>query len=488
MKARRTPGPYRPAACAALSLAVLVIAVAPAGAVFNASHDYEAVVAFGTGIGEGNLTIVSGQGSVDARGTDAGIAVIGTTGFEIAGLGRACWGTLPVCETGNLTLDIRSGSAVGLYIPGPVQATLVADHMLATFQDFGDEEAVATSGFGVDQAILASAVGGNATLVLPVIPPGTVLDDVAGIVNLDGRSIIEVVRDGVTLARIDTAREPVYFSGAPVAGRIVGDAYILPFASGSTAALVPAGPEAAAAGLDLEHILAAWERMSGARPESAPEIGAFSGFLDGALLTMPGAGSGPEGFVLVRYQSLDLVGGTDVHVSAVAPLVMEEGHVRGAEALIGIGYIALPLWSILLWCLALGIMVARVAARSPKKNERWDPYRWIGLVSGGAAFLLVAWLWDREVHAVLGVSALSGPGEIPLGILVLVQFGFLGLILFATAAPLRTLIRNGLMLARQGTFMGLAAPVATIAGFLIGVTLLPSYLEHVLQRVLEQVA
>ena len=57
----------------------------------------------------------------------------------------------------------------------------------------------------------------------------------------------------------------------------------------------------------------------------------------------------------------------------------------------------------------------------------------------------------------------------------------------SAAAPLRMIMRNGLLLGRQGTFMGLGTGIAYLIGYAIGATLLLAYVELILQAVMENV-
>jgi hypothetical protein len=182
---------------------------------------------------------------------------------------------------------------------------------------------------------------------------------------------------------------------------------------------------------------------------------------------------------------LDAAGGASVTASGQGPLRIQDGRVQNAPALIGFALFQLPWWSYLLWVLAIGAFVTRIVLgeKAPKKNERWDRLRWIGWVVGPIAFLLFFLLWDNEVRTVWGVSLLSNVSGAGFVAILLLEIMPMSLVFFAVVTPLRILIKSGLRLGKQGTFMGLAGPTATLLGFLLGATLMLSYVDLALRQI-----
>ncbi|HJQ92692.1 MAG TPA: hypothetical protein VJ874_00230, partial [Candidatus Thermoplasmatota archaeon] len=221
---------------------------------------------------------------------------------------------------------------------------------------------------------------------------------------------------------------------------------------------------------------------------------AFDAFADatpalfaGAVLSLPASGAGGDGFAFARTPTLEVRGLQDGRLawSGKAALDVHDGRVEGAQPLHGIGFVALPWWGWLLWIAALTVWIVRLVRKPEKKNPRWDPHKWVGWVASAVVFLLVFWLWDLEMRAVLGLSLFSGHLTGQMFLLIgLLQVATLGLLSFAAIAPLRMILRNTSLLLHQGTFMGLAGAVAGLLGFLIGATLLRSGLDLVFGQIL----
>src|SRR5205085_10597168 len=94
--------------------------------------------------------------------------------------------------------------------------------------------------------------------------------------------------------------------------------------------------------------------------------------------------------------------------SGTATLDVHGGHVAGAKKLYGFALFKLPWWSWILWILGIGLWVTRLALKPEKHHPTWDRFRWIGWIVSPLAYLLVLFLWDIEVKAVLGLSLLTG--------------------------------------------------------------------------------
>lgn len=159
---------------------------------------------------------------------------------------------------------------------------------------------------------------------------------------------------------------------------------------------------------------------------------------------------------------------------------------RGAQELHGFWLIQLPWWGWLLWAVAIGVFVTRLAVKPVQEDDRWEQYRWVGWLAGFALFVLVFVLWDLEMRSVWGTSVFTtNTTGTAFFITLALQLGTMALVLGAVAWPISIIVKNSLLLGRQGTFMGLGKPTSMLLAYLLGATLFLAYLELILQRVVE---
>jgi hypothetical protein len=502
--------PRRALALATLSLLALAAAATPgAQAALNGPRPYQDDLPYLPSLAGPDFTMASGRAEVVIPDGDGTWGFFATSGATVSGLTRVCWtATLRQCAdsaTGDLAIEVLPGGSFGVEFPTGADATLEARHALALFVDMGGTGDL--NGLDLGLSLVAPVVEGEARFTdIPDIP-AALLDPTSG----DGGSLAATeaatrieVRDGSTVhASLSGKDAPVTFAGSPSFTPIVTELAVLPFeGAGSVARFEEADREDAAVGLDLARINRLMGRLYAANsgaPTEADDLdenafdafgGATAALFAGAVLSLPSADGSPnagEGFAFARTPTLQVQGLPDGRLawSGKATLDVHDGHVEGAQPLYGIGFIALPWWGWLLWAIALTVWIVRLVRKPEKKNPKWDRFKWVGWVASAAVFLLVFWLWDLEMRAVLGLSLLSGDlsGQMLLLVLLL-QVATLGLVSFAAIAPLRTILRNSSLLLGQGTFMGLAGAVAGILGFLIGATLLRSGLDLVFSQVL----
>jgi hypothetical protein len=171
-----------------------------------------------------------------------------------------------------------------------------------------------------------------------------------------------------------------------------------------------------------------------------------------------------------------------VALAGQGPLQVQGGAVVDAPALVGFAVFQMPWWSYLLWIAAIGLFIARLVMKPVKEDPVLDRYRWVGLVCSIVLLLLFLWLWDSEVNAVLGISLLHGGASadaiLVLGALELVP---MFAVMFAVIAPIRMILRNGVLLAGKGRFMGLPGAFAYPFGYILGAPLLLAYLNVALK-------
>lgn len=480
---------------------------APAGqAAINDPMPFRAELPFSEGLGAGAMQVVSGRLEAQLASAEGTWGFFNTTGAAVVGLRQACWSATQCTQSpgDDVAVVVLEGGSFGLSVPDTSDGRLEAAHALGLFVDFGGQDDL--NSFTLGRSLVAPVVDGQMafTRITPIPPLGPLQREGGGVTALDEATVINVYRGDTLVASRPGKVDPVTFSGSPRIEPFGVESAIVPFGGSSVAYFSPAGERAAKAGLDLRRIQSLSQDVEDAQEGQqagggeGPKVG-FGGFgrllaevLNGAILGVPndaaGSTSFAEAFVFVRFTRLAVAAeGEGLAWQGRAALQMQEGEVKGAEPLYGVSFLALPWWSYLLWGLAIVALVVRHVLKSPRKSERWDRLRWVGWVAGGVAFVLVFVLWDRETNAVWGTSILTtDAGGKALFATALVQLLPLSLVMFATAAPLRMLLRNGLMMARQGTFMNLSGPVASLLGYFLGAHLLLSYLELILVQVIEK--
>jgi hypothetical protein len=319
-------------------------------------------------------------------------------------------------------------------------------------------------------------------------------------------TVIEVLDGTAQRANLHGKVDPVTFAGAPALAPVLAQLVVVPFDAGADAHFRSATRAAAETGLDADRINGLMGQLyhanAGAPTQAnpiaagafAPYKGVVAALFGGAVLNLPtaaNASAAVKQLAFARTPSLDVKGVSGgLAWSGKATLEIRQGHVVGAPKLYGWSFLSLTWWSWLLWAAALGVWIARLSLKPEKHHPTWDRFKWIGWVAGPLVLLLVLLLWDNEVHAVFGASALRvGTSSMQVFLafagLELATFAYMS---FAAIAPLRMLLRNGSLLLRQGTFMGLTGAIAALLGFLLGATLLRSFLDLVVSKVLASIS
>lgn len=485
----------------AVLLLALLLVPAAAGAEFQATASFEPFPP------ETSLAFLSG--SLEARLSGEA----GAYGFmelredlAVTGVTRICGDTVTCAPvSGSYTLVVQAGGAAGLHFPGLTSGTARAQHAIAFTADLSGVHRGQLSGrsdFRLGPSLLALTVGGTHDFgAIPAVPetvltPTSGPEEAAGLAGLTDDTVITIYQ-GTQVLQTLKGKQALAFQGHPAIGTVAANGLLLPFAGASTLAMERAAAEDAARGLDLDGLGASIDRMqlalTGQKQDPvALDLGPLNDVADkvlnGAFVHFPTQGTGPSDVLpkmeLVRFESLaGRSADGSLALSGEAPLAIQGGRVQGAEGLAGFSYLQMPWWSWLLWALAIAAFVTRLVLKSPKQHPKWDRLRWVGWTATIVLLIALVWLWDRRFGDVFGVSLFGGAGGDTFLPVLLVEFGTLSLVLFAVVTPLRILLRNGFRIAKQGTFMGLAGPLALLGGILLGGGLLLSYLDLVLQAV-----
>lgn len=497
----------RPWAFAAVLMGAILIV--PTGqAALNGDHAFAIELPFPVvDAGLGNVTILSGSLAAQMAPTTDPMLFFNMGASAITGLTHVCWTTpTPECRTsttGDISVTWQSGSSVALKFPRGVTGSAAAAHGLVFFLDVRQTITFGNVVLHFGRMMGTGTVGGQFTFGdIPEIPfTAQVLDlnanNAAGLLALDDQTLLTVTGGGAAKT-FAAAHDSLTFQGSPQIASFTAEGMVLPFSAGAIS-MGKADAAAAKQGLDLDRVAAMQNRVSSATGNGGSAFpvdnikqvtqqlgGIQDSVLNGALLSVPTHGNSTvRDFTLIRFDALQAMGGQTVAASGTGPLHIQNGRVQNAPALVGFAYFQLPWWSYVLWILAIAAFVTRMVLgeKAPKKNERWDRLKWIGWVAGPLAFLLFFFLWDNEVRTVWGTSLLSGPSGAGLLALTVLELAPLGIVFFAVVTPLRILIRSGLRIGKQGTFMGLSGPTATLLGFLIGATLMLSYVDFALRQI-----
>lgn len=479
---------------------LLVLLVLPlAGAQINGPRDYEAAYAFSDPDQDAYINVISGEPEVHVDGSGGPFVFFDTAEWSVESLHKVCYlRTVPPlksCVEGDVSIVMSAGGDAAIEFGLPSEGTYTADHALAMFlTQRGDD----VNGLQLDQSVLLPSINGQMTFtsipdVAAFLAPGA---PSGFLVPASDDSEVLILKDGVPVQTIEGKNRLEMYGSPSIAPFTVTNA-ILPFKEGSDASFVPAEPTAAAEGLDpnkiaqlLSDLAAASEneREGDSAPDN-PVQESLSEVLDAAMLRLPNPqaqNTSADGFSMVLFETLQVrnTGAPQLAYAGDAALQYEDGEIVGAQELYGVWYIQLPWWGWALWVVAIGLFIARLASKPDKHHEKWDQYKWVGWVAGAVTLLLVLFLCDLEMRSVWGTSVLtSDTSGTAFWVTFAAQFLITGLVLGVVAWPVNIIVKNGLLLARQGTFMGLGKPIGLLLAYLLGATLFLAYLELVVQAV-----
>ncbi|MEK6974996.1 MAG: hypothetical protein AABY18_01475 [Candidatus Thermoplasmatota archaeon] len=501
----------RPVLAAALIAALFLVAAAPnAQAAINRPRAFDEAFPYMPALDSSEKTVVSGQVDADIKDATASYGFFDAQGTDVTGLSRVCWQLLLGCrdsDSRSLSLSVAPGGSFAVCFPAATSGILHADHALALFVDLAQDDDL--NSFRVDKSLVAPVIDGTYTFsniapITTVAATSQACTVGGGLVGLDADMRLSI-RDGAQVVATLSGKDArVSFAGQPAVSTIAADFVIVPFTGASTSSFKSSSDRDAERGLDLNRVQELIRALDASHEGSTVDRGqqdsggnntqaVLAGLLNGAFVR----GAFPtEGepfpfkdihFVRFSHMTVDPDGET-LAWEGKAYLEVKDGKVAKAPNLVGFWLFQLPWWSYLLWAAAITLAILKIVLKPDKNHPRWDTLRWIGWVATPVAWIIVFFLWDAEMHAVLGASLLRGSsGQFRL-IVGALQLGLLSIVAFAAAAPLRVIGRNSFMLAHQGTFMGLAGSIAAILGFLFGAPYLRSYLGLILTKVMERLA
>ncbi len=457
------------------------------------------------------VSVLSGQftGTSNADGHAQGYLNL-TRSVEVTGLERVCWAVDPnSCvrdPAGGIRIVIASGSSFGFRAADAFSSEFEAKGATGSFVDLSG---VGDATLHLGPSLVASVTGAVVTLDPPPIPLTADLairedgSNVGVFLALEGRPM--GVYEGASTSpvyTVDGVDEPFVVQGDHIeVTAIMPGTIVMSFDAGSDLVAKPAKGTPPS----VSSLTTTMDRLKGVvGDESASEDGSGGGSNDDKADLGPLAGFADTLFngayvqLAVRNKNPDIANMTFVHFSKLtaeasssgvvrlegkAAIIAEEGEVAGAQSLVGFSFIKVPWWSIVLWILAIAAFIVRLTRKekAPKDHFKWDKYRWIGIVSGIVATILVFLLWDNEINGAFGTSILHGAKGGGLAFIGLVEMLPFALFSLLAQRPLKILIGNCTRIGKQGRFMGLNAPVAIILGYFLTAPLLLSYLELALK-------
>ncbi|MHB8633844.1 MAG: hypothetical protein ACYDBQ_07770 [Thermoplasmatota archaeon] len=477
----------------ALLVALCLVTLAPAGANFPIAQTIPFPHLGGPST---NVTLLTGGLTVATGSTEGAYGIVNLTApFTITGIQQIAWDpTNPSAArqsaSGSLSVTVMPGGSVG-FDPGmATSATLSAPYAVALPLDPAIDWAVpGERGVHVGPSLAAFLSGGGMTMANVTVPPTTFSNPHgAALLALNPQTSL-VVRDGSAL--LATAHGAAGFTGRLHFSTVAAEAYLVPFTAQASAHVSSASPQsvvAASKGVsftDIQRDLAILGNSKAAQLSGNPLAGVqdilYRVLNPGMFQLAMNRTGNPDlhNLTLARGGSYDLaVSGTLLSVTGSAPLALQNGRVAGAKPMVVLWrYVALPAWSIALWVVALALFVAVLILHRPKKSERWDRYRWVGRVATLAAFLVLAWLWNRHMGDLLGVNATSSGLSTQTRLAFAgVEYVLLAAVMGFVTAPLRLALRSGFRILGQGTFMGMASPLALLLTYPLAAGLLLDYL------------
>ncbi len=490
---------------------LLLLLLVPTGmAAINEPLPFEADYPFSDPQEDEFINVLSGRLDAELGRTNGPFGFFDVQGFSIRGLDQVCWyraGQTPStrdCISGDVRMDVKDGSNVGLQLATRTTATYEAEHALAVFlKQRGDD----LNTLNLNQSILVPAVDGRMQFGdIPEVPGIAKAFFGGGLPSIlaptSAATEVTIVGD-----RIETVsgREYVFaFEGKPAIAPFGSNFVVLPFDDDSLAEFGVADPDAAREGLDVARVETMFQLLSGASADptagggenlgESPLADSISEVLNSALIRIPtdpsiGADEIKDQVAIVLFQAMDVSNaGGELTWEGDAAFQYQGGEIAGAKELHGVWYFQLPWWGWLIWVVAVGLFIARLAMKPDKHHPTWDRYKWIGWASGFLMFALIFFLWDLEMRSVWGTSILStGTSGTAFWVTFGIQLATMFLVLGVLGWPLGILIKNALLLSKQGTFMGLGKPVSLLLAFLLGATLFLSYLELIIGEAVAQI-
>lgn len=497
----------------AFALAFLVAFLAALPAPMAVAEPFTAPLPFVDVATDGHLPLLSGALDVRSPAGSAPTVMHRTAdAFEVSGLQVVCWRYPCHQAEGPLVVRVATGSSVALRFPAKALLHLEAGHAFATPVHLdGDRSGFGgmSAGMSFVPSLAAATTGGTLTVEPEVLPPtagGPVPAQPPPGSPQQAGFLFQAPdpddEDGAVLATLTESSELTVLDGGRVVHQVRGagglllqgriwtdpvraESFLLPCALRCQVTVTDDGTSSDV-GAATASLLGLVELAQGA-PAPPVDLGPWASLLNpvaaGVLLDLPLVAD-PADFTVanltvIRFDRFEttLYSGSP-SASGDGPLVIQSGDVQGSPAFVGGPYFGMPLWSYFLWGAALLMLLVRVATRAPKEHGRWDRLRIVGRVAGALAWALLAIVWHLNFDAVIGISATSdGLGAMARLLVALAELGTLLLMVAMVVLPSRILLANAFRTMRQGRFMGLAGPLASGVGILLGIPLLLGFVD-----------
>lgn len=493
---------------------ILVMLLPAASGQINGPRDYTADYPFTDPAVDDFITVVSGRMDAELRASQETWGFFDTRGLVVEGAQEVCHAKVASfgdpCRAGDYRFVVLEGGSAGFKIPTGA-GSFVSEHTMGFFTGASGND---LNSLVMNETLVAPSVEGEMRFSDFRAPELAFLPGVErrNLMALMGASLedttIEVHDQGEPLFTLGKEDGMMAFSGPDISVAPFGaDAAALPFTTESTATFTEASPEAARIGIDTARIariqvMLQQASAGGGSLDQGEEVqdnallDSLAEVLDAALIRMPVDASRTtqaqveQEFSVVLFDQLVVERDeTGLQWGGKAAFQYEGKEVDGAQSLYGFWLIKLPWWGWLLWVAAIGTFGARMAVKPETEHEKWDQYRWIGWVAAGVVFLFVFIMWDLEMRSVWGTSVFTTEAS---GSAFWITFGLqiatMAWVLGAVALPLSIIIKNGLLLGKQGTFMGLGKPASLLLAYLLGALLFLAYLELLFNFVFDQMA
>ena len=481
-----------------------LVALLVAAPMANAATPFTADLPFTDMQKASRVPLLSGATTVDSVAGGAPTILSDVVAFEIHGITVACW-QYPCLEGSDLSVRVGNGSTVALRFPATGTLHLEADSGLsvpvdldAVRSNFGRGPA---AGLTLAPSLAVASNGGNlaflpetlepaadgpvpASSPIPGLPPALASqfqapdptdENAAVLAGLTNTSRLEVVQAG-RVVQVLPGYAAVLLQGDIVVQPVTARAFLIP-------CTIKCDLDVTAKAHDTDVVAAMGnlfrlvEQMQGdALPDL--ELGSFGSLLNpiaaGAFVELPLdlKRFSVSNLTVVRFDHLQtsLFPGSPP-ADGSGELVILSGEVKDAPEFVGTKFFGMPLWSYILWGVAIVALVLRLALR--RGQPKPEGGKWIARLVGLAAFLALAVVWHLAFVRVLGVGAAS-PGLDFTSRLIIggIELGTLLSMVLMVVTPARILLGNALRLAGLPKLARFAPAAGRAVGIVVGLPLL----------------
>lgn len=484
----------------ALPVAFLLVCVPIA----NADTPFTAELAFTDLQRAARVPLISGATTVDSMAGSAPTILADVATFEIHGITVACWQS-PCLEGNDLSVRVGGGSTVALRFPATGALHLEADSAVSMPVDLdavrGSFGRGLTAGLTLAPSLAASTQGGILTFrpesldpaedgpvpaqpPIPGLPPALASqfqapdptdDHAAVLAGLTSTSRLEVLQAG-RVVQVLPGYGAVLLQGEIRVQPVMAQAFLIPCNTRCDLDVTAKAPDTNIL-VALGSLFRLVEQMQG---DALPDLklGSFGKLLNpiaaGAFVELPLnlKDFSVANLTIVRFDHLQAtLGPGSPEAGGSGELVIVSGEVKDAPTFVGTKFFGMPLWSYILWGVALVALVLRVVLR--RDQAKPEAGKWIPRVVGLAAFLALAVVWHFAFLRVLGVGVTSPGLDVTSRLIIgAVELGTLLSMVLMVVTPARILLGNALRLAGLPTLAPYAPAVGRLVGLVVGVPLL----------------